>query len=52
MIFVDIETLILMFKTTYFNSQLTGAEIARILEVRYGQEKQKPITHARDSETD
>jgi hypothetical protein len=52
MIFVDIETIILMFKTTYVNSYLRGDEIARILQVRYGQEKQKQTTNARDSETD
>lgn len=51
MIFVDIDTIITMFKTTYFNSQLTGAEIARILEIRYGQ-NQKPQTHAPRSEDD
>ena len=36
--FIDIETIITMFRSTYKNSYLRGDEIARILEVRYGQE--------------
>jgi hypothetical protein len=52
MIFVDIETIILMFKTTYAHSYLRGDEVARILEVRYGQEKQKSAIDAKDSEVD
>ena len=36
--FIDIETIITMFRSIYKNSYLRGDEIARILEVRYGQE--------------
>ena len=50
--FIDIQTLITMFKTTYAHSYLRGDEIARILQVRYGEESQNPITHATDSEDD
>ena len=42
--YVDLETLIVMFKTSYKHSTLRGDEIARILEVRFGKdtpEKQK-----------
>ena len=41
-----------MFKTTYVHIYLRGDEIARILQVRYGEESQKPITYATDSEVD
>lgn len=39
--FIDIETLVTMFKSTYKNSYLRGDEIARILEVRYGREDEE-----------
>ena len=52
MIFIDLEVLITMFKTTYGRSYLRGDEIARILEVRYGQQAQKQKSDARDSEVD
>jgi hypothetical protein len=39
--YIDIETLIVMFSTTYKNSILKGEEVARILEVRYGREDEE-----------
>jgi hypothetical protein len=39
--FIDIETIITMFRTTYRNSHLRGDEIARIIEVRYGREDEE-----------
>jgi hypothetical protein len=50
--YIDIDSIILMFKTTYVNSRLTGEEIARILEIRFGSEIKKPSVNARNSETD
>jgi hypothetical protein len=41
-----------MFKTTYAHSYLRGDEIARILQVRYGEENQKSSTNAQHSEDD
>ena len=52
MIFIDLQVLITMFKTTYSRSYLRGDEIARILEVRYGQEAEKQKSNATDSEID
>jgi hypothetical protein len=37
-----------MFKSTYRNSYLRGDEIARIIELRYGQQEQKSAAYARD----
>lgn len=37
--FIEIETLITMFRSTYKNSYLRGDEIARILQVRYGDDE-------------
>jgi hypothetical protein len=40
--YIDLQQLVVMFKSTYRNSYLRGDEIAKILEVRFGQEsKQK-----------
>ena len=39
--YIDIETLMTMFRSTYKNSYLRGDEIARILEVRYGREDEE-----------
>lgn len=36
--FIDVQTLIVMFSTTYKNSVLKGDEVARILQVRFGDE--------------
>jgi hypothetical protein len=48
MVYIDIEAVITMFKSTYRNSYLRGDEIARIIELRYGQKgDQKPTTDAR-----
>jgi hypothetical protein len=47
-VFIDIEAVKLMFQSTYRNSYLRGDEVAKILDIRYGQQKQKPITNARD----
>jgi hypothetical protein len=37
--YIDIETIITMFRSTYKNSYLRGDEIARILQVRYGDDE-------------
>ena len=47
--YIDLEQLIVMFKSTYRNSYLRGDEIARILEVRFGQQDQKSAAYARNS---
>lgn len=44
--YIDLEQLIVMFKSTYRNSYLRGDEIARILEVRFGQQDQKSAAYA------
>ena len=49
MVYIDIEAVITMFKSTYRNSYLRGDEIARIIELRYGQQDQKSAAYARDS---
>ena len=49
MVYIDIEAVITMFKSTYRNSYLRGDEIARIIELRYGQQEQKSSSYARDS---
>lgn len=49
MVYIDIEAVITMFKSTYRNSYLRGDEIAKILEVRFGQQDQKSAAYARNS---
>jgi hypothetical protein len=44
--YIDLEQLIVMFKSTYRNSYLRGDEIAKILEVRFGQQDQKQNVNA------
>jgi hypothetical protein len=44
--YIDLEQLIVMFKSTYRNSYLRGDEVAKILEVRFGQQDQKQNTNA------
>ncbi|CAB5079667.1 hypothetical protein UFOVP146_70 [uncultured Caudovirales phage] len=46
--YIDLEQLIVMFKSTYRNSYLRGDEIAKILEVRFGQQDQKSAAYARN----
>jgi hypothetical protein len=47
--YIDLEQLVVMFKSTYRNSYLRGDEIAKILEVRFGQQEQKSSAYARNS---
>lgn len=49
MVYIDIDAVITMFKSTYRNSYLRGDEIARIIEIRYGQQEQKSESYARNS---
>jgi hypothetical protein len=49
MVYIDIEAVITMFKSTYRNSYLRGDEIARIIELRYGQQEQKSSAYAGNS---
>jgi hypothetical protein len=51
MVYIDIEAVITMFKSTYRNSYLRGDEIARIIELRYGQQEQKSSSYARDGKS-
>ena len=51
MVYIDIEAVITMFKSTYRNSYLRGDEIARIIELRYGQQEKKSSAYARDSKS-
>jgi len=51
MVYIDIEAVITMFKSTYRNSYLRGDEIARIIELRYGQQEQKSSAYARDGKS-
>jgi len=51
MVYIDIEAVITMFKSTYRNSYLRGDEIARIIELRYGQQEQKSFSYARDGKS-
>jgi hypothetical protein len=44
--YIDLEQLIVMFKSTYRNSYLRGDEVAKILEVRFGQQDQKQNVNA------
>jgi hypothetical protein len=46
--YIDIEAVKLMFKSTYRNSYLRGDEVAKILEIRFGQQEQKSSSYARD----
>ena len=50
-IWIDYEAVITMFTSTYRNSYLRGDEIARIIEIRYGQQNQKSAAYARDSKS-
>ena len=50
MVYIDIDSVITMFKSTYRNSYLRGDEIARIIEIRYGQE-QKSAAYAGNSKS-
>ena len=47
--YIDLEQLIVMFKSTYRNSYLRGDEVAKILEVRFGQQEQKQTANAGNS---
>jgi hypothetical protein len=50
--YIDIEAVKLMFNTSYRFSSLRGDEIAKILEIRFGQEShKKPITDARNGKS-
>ena len=49
MVYIDIDAVITMFKSTYRNSYLRGDEIARIIEIRYGQQEQKSAAYAENS---
>lgn len=49
--YIDIEAVKLMFNTSYRFSTLRGDEIAKILEIRFGQGHKKPITDARNSKS-
>jgi AICAR transformylase/IMP cyclohydrolase PurH len=51
MVYIDIQSVITMFKSTYRNSYLRGDEIAKIIEMRYGQNDQKSPAYARDSKS-
>jgi len=46
MVYIDIDAVITMFKSTYRNSYLRGDEIAKIIEIRYGQQEQKSSSYA------
>lgn len=48
--YIDLQQLIVMFKSTYRNSYLRGDEIAKILEVRFGQQEQKSGANARNGQ--
>ena len=50
-VYIDINAVVTMFKSTYRNSYLRGDEIARIIELRYGQQNQKSAAYARDSKS-
>ena len=51
MVYIDIEAVITMFKSTYRNSYLRGDEIAKIIELRYGQQNQKSSAYATNSKS-
>ena len=47
--YIDVTTLIVMFSTTYKNSKLSGEEIAKILQARFGDESsEESKAHASD----
>jgi hypothetical protein len=46
--YIDLQQLIVMFKSTYRNSYLRGDEIAKILEIRFGSQDQKSAAYARN----
>jgi hypothetical protein len=48
-VFIDVNAVIGMFNSTYRNSYLRGDEIARIIEIRYGQPEQKSSSYAGNS---
>ena len=48
-VYIDIDAVITMFKSTYRNSYLRGDEIAKIIELRYGQQEQKSSAYATNS---
>jgi len=50
-IYIDLEAVITMFKSTYRNSYLRGDEVAKIMEIRYGQQDQKSSSYARDGKS-
>ena len=50
-IYIDKDAILTMFKSTYRNSYLRGDEIAKIIEIRYGQQEQKSGAYARDSQS-
>ena len=51
MVYIDRDAIIMMFKSTYRNSYLRGDEIARIIEIRYGQQEQKSAAYAGNSKS-
>ena len=51
MVYIDIDSVITIFKSTYRNSYLRGDEIARIIEIRYGQQEQKSAAYAGNSKS-
>ena len=50
-IYIDKDAILTMFKSTYRNSYLRGDEIAKIIEIRYGQQEQKSATYAGNSKS-
>lgn len=50
-IYIDLEAVITMFKSTYRNSYLRGDEVAKIMEIRYGQQDQKSAAYAKDGKS-
>ena len=50
-IYIDLEAVITMFKSTYRNSYLRGDEVAKIMEIRYGQQDQKSSSYAGNSKS-
>ena len=50
-IYIDLEAVITMFKSTYRNSYLRGDEVAKIMEIRYGQQDQKSAAYAGNSKS-
>ena len=50
-IYIDKDAILTMFKSTYRNSYLRGDEIAKIIEIRYGQQEQKSAAYAGNSKS-